>query len=128
MKYELTFGLTRGKAFSGGSAAINENLAVSILARTLGACGIDAATFIPCVGVWRGEVESSVRVEVWADDNAIGQGSEAIADFTLRACVELQQDCALVAIGQRSTLVGHSDRLIEVERRIAALDVRSEAS
>lgn len=47
--------------------------------------GIDGATFTDCVGVWRGDVENSIRVDV------IGCDACAAHVALQSACVELMQ-------------------------------------
>lgn len=57
-------------------------------ARVIAFHGVDAATILPAVGVWRGAVEASMVVEVLTDDEP-----GPLADG-LRA--EFGQDCVLV--------------------------------
>ena len=61
--------------------------------------GIEGATVIPCVGVWRGQVESSVRVELLHDDSPITRNRIALyvqAAHRAFAAGGLAQDAILV--------------------------------
>lgn len=51
----------------------------------LSVCGIDGATFTECVGMWRGECENSIRVDLLNVDE------QAAVDALNRITIELAQ-------------------------------------
>lgn len=127
MRYDFFIGLNRGSSYASGPASVSQPEAIALVARTLHAVGIPAATIVPSFGVWEGTLEPGLVVTIIAADGAIGPGSEAIAELALRLAAELRQDCIGVELGGRLALVVHDARLIETARAIEALDVRLEA-
>ena len=91
-KIELTIGLNTSKRI----LTINKNAkpaktyheAVDILKQFLTAKSINCFTTIPCTGVWNGELEDSIRVEIWTFENFDWKCVEQLVDL-------MQQDCIM---------------------------------
>ncbi len=127
MRYEILISLNRGSSYAEGPPSVSQPEAVATVARLLRAASIPAATIVPTFGVWEGAIEPSLAVVIYAADDAIGQGTEAVAQFALDVGREFRQDCVAIGLDGRLHLAGSRDSILETERAIAALDVRSEA-
>ena len=93
MKHEITIGLNDRSTHT---QKISVKKAIAIIAAEVGNCTVFQAT-----GVWNGEIEKTLRLEIYSPKN----GKKRLIEAARRLCIKLNQDAIIVD----GTFVNHPE-------------------